>query len=635
MSTTYYYFRKLTDGGNSRPGERRDQHQVDRIVGLLQRLTIHELGPIFEAFTGEKKLPQPKDRLCAILASLLDFQTPEEFLPLWSALPAYLRDAVTLGTFEEWFDPKPIETAHGIVIVAKEKSYGYRQKYRVTPGIRLGFFVVHPDRPLLAMPGWLRELFLPFMPKPQAWTLAPLEKKPGSTWSNEAGIIDGLPLLLRALDLGNGTRDSWDLSKKGFNKTEIARLRSTSGIPPFGQAAALGLDSVELLARFLACFAGPGVRKKFAIQGGSTLEGLRSLATLFFSEQAGKGNTNEELRSGRWLETAVLNDHLSRKPGTQTNFFGEAPPSRRELRLSLNALAELDDWVDARGLFDWFWVHLCSMRCFDDEDEGWSLHLRGSRLDLSPPLDQESEWNAQLAVNGPWRKELLARPLFEAYCYLLAVLGFVEIAEGEAPRRLLKKGQLLPISPADALVALRLTKLGRWCLGYDADPPALETAHYEAIADPELLVVAFRGKHLELRLYLDAIGTPLGEERWRITEAKFITGCDSIAAIEKRIEDFRRLVDRAPSPRWERFFALVLERAAALPSRRAAWIVPLPKDSATREALRADPKFRALALRVEDGSVVVRAEDYAAFAKLLAAYGFWAPTEKRGRTALR
>ena len=295
----------------------------------------------------------------------------------------------------------------------------------------------------------------------------------------------------------------------------------------------------------------------------------------------------------------------------------------------MNALAGVGDWVDARGLFELIWAHLGSWRCFDDEDEGWTLYLRGDRLDLPPPLDQADEWNDHLAVNGPWRKEVLARPLFEAYCYLFAVLGFLEIEEREPARPLLRKNKHLPISPADALGALRLTKLGRWCLGYDTEPPVVEAAHYEALADPELLVVTFRGKNLELRLYLDAIGSPLGEERWRVTEAKFILGCDSVAAIQKRIDNFRRLVDKEPSPRWEGFFALVLERAQALPAREAAWIVPLPKDPATREALRADPKFRALARRVEDGSVVVRAVDYAAFAKLLAAYGFWAPGERR------
>lgn len=631
MSTTYYYFRKAKKGGYLREGRERDGHQVGRIEELLQRMTVNEIGPIFQALTGETKIPTPKERLCSSLATFLDIQTAEEFAALWEAFPDHLRDALNVGVFEEWFDPKPIETRHKIIAIGQEKEFGYRRKWTVAPNMRLGLFFVHPERSLLSMTGWLRELFVPFMPKPPSWTLVPLGRKPESTWSNEAGIVDGLPLLMRALDLDSGSLDPWELSKKGLKKTEIARLRSASGIPPFGAAASGGLDSVELLARFLSCFAIPAIRKQLAIQGDKTLDGLRSLAKLLFFDDGGIGESNDRVRTGRWLETTILNDHLSRKPGTQTNFFGPVPSSRREFRLALDLLAGVNDWVDTRTLFDWLWTHLCSMRCFDDDDEGWALYLRGDRLDLPHPFDQESEWNAQLSVTGPWRKEALARPLYEAYCYLLAALGFLEIEEGEPARPLAWKDKRLPISPADSLAALRITRLGRWCLGYDAEPPAVEAARYEALADAELLVVTFRGKNLELRLYLDAIGTPLGEERWRVTEAKFITGCDSIAAIEGRIADFRRLVAPEPSPRWELFFARVLERATALPSREAAWIVPLPKDSVTRETLRADPKFRALALRVEDGSVVVRAEDYAAFAKLLATFGFWAPTERRGK----
>lgn len=118
--------------------------------------------------------------------------------------------------------------------------------------------------------------------------------------------------------------------------------------------------------------------------------------------------------------------------------------------------------------------------------------------------------------------------------------------------------------------------------------------------------------------------------------------------------DYRRGEVGRPSSRWESFppyedlprrhrhsprrgagnASSTSSSSEPLPSREAAWIVPLPADPATREALRSDPKFRALSRRVEDGSVIVRAEDYAAFAKLLAGYGFWAPTEQRGKRGI-
>lgn len=325
MKNTYFYFRKPAKGGYMREGRERDPKQVQRLEELLSRLTVNEIAPIYESLTGETKVPSPKGRLCATLAAVLDVQSEDEFSPLWDSLPDYLRDAMLLGIVEEWFDPKAIETKHGIIAVVRKKEYGYSEKWIIVPNRRLGLFLAYPHRPLLSLPGWLRELFVPFVPKPQSWTLSPLAAKPESTWSNEAGIIDALPLLSRSLEFGAGARDSWEFSKKGLNKTEIARLRSGSGVAPFGIAAALGLDSVELLARYFACAATASVRKRLAAENAKTLEILRDLATQFSPPTRASATPTTNFASGvGWRRPFLTIIYRARRVGRRI-FSGPLP----------------------------------------------------------------------------------------------------------------------------------------------------------------------------------------------------------------------------------------------------------------------------------------------------------------------
>jgi hypothetical protein len=145
---------------------------------------------------------------------------------------------------------------------------------------------------------------------------------------------------------------------------------------------------------------------------------------------------------------------------------------------------------------------------------------------------------------------------------------------------------------------------------------------FETITDKELLLVTFKGISLERRLFLDQIGIPLGEERYRVTEASFIKGCTSPAEILKRIEKFKLLIDAEPSPRWVQFFTSVERRSTLFCHGEEVLLYTFPDDPEIRRMFATDPAFKKLLIRAEDNKVVVRKGNQKAFPKAPDEHGY-------------
>jgi hypothetical protein len=123
-------------------------------------------------------------------------------------------------------------------------------------------------------------------------------------------------------------------------------------------------------------------------------------------------------------------------------------------------------------------------------------------------------------------------------------------------------------------------------------------------------------------VYLDRIGVKLGENRWRISPASFIAGCEDKRQIEDRVTRFKSLIDPAPAPHWEALFDKVLSRAGLFDDRRAEVVVyQLPDDRPLAEELLSDPALKPIALRAEGKLLVVPAKNYRKFLAFLTDHG--------------
>jgi hypothetical protein len=216
---------------------------------------------------------------------------------------------------------------------------------------------------------------------------------------------------------------------------------------------------------------------------------------------------------------------------------------------------------------------------------------------------------------------LLTKPLFKAYCLLFAALGCLEITVQRPRRKAVLDGEEIPVSPYDGVCALRLTAQGKWLLDLSREePPAPPAA--AVIADDTLHLVTLCGESVKRRVFLDKIGTRIGENRWAVNAASFIRGCAHRSEAASRVETLRALIGKPPAPHWEALFAAVTERAGALEEVTDAYCVyKLTCGESLCEDLRNNAAFRAVARSAGSGLVVVAKSDRERLLALLADLG--------------
>jgi hypothetical protein len=218
---------------------------------------------------------------------------------------------------------------------------------------------------------------------------------------------------------------------------------------------------------------------------------------------------------------------------------------------------------------------------------------------------------------------MLGLPLFKGYLYLFALLGLVEITEKEPPKPLWYKDKAKIISNYDGLDMIRFTKLGAYCLDLVNTYETVSQNSYEAIADKDLLLVTFRGKSLEHKLFLKQVGIPLGPDRFHLDETSFIQGCSSYREVEARIDRFKDLIEAEPSPRWKEFFKRLKARSELLKKPEIAMLFDLNEADPEVLALLKNEKVRPLYKLVEGNKIIVLLKDQKKFLNVAKTLGFF------------
>ncbi|MBL8968719.1 MAG: hypothetical protein JNG85_17070 [Spirochaetaceae bacterium] len=582
----------------------------------LAPLSAETLAAAYASLFGARPERGAKAALLAAFAGRLVAETEEGPAAFLERLPPLLREALELGVFRSYVDIGELERRHGLKILGKRREYGYHEILHLEPAARLGVFgLIDPDTIRLLDP--LRAFFAGIFPKPAGWTPAPSPEPAGARYAADGAIGDILPLALRALD----ARDRYAIARKGFRKREAKAFEAECGLAPFPVAAAYGLEAGELLARFLAAFAAPPGERMI-----DSHERLRRAVAAFFDADLPLDFAHEN--RGILFEYRGLLDHLSKKQGGAANYLGGYPPVRSTFRECLSFAAS-GEWYSATALFDAAELRRRPLFILPELSREGFLKLTGERLELGDRIYATKEWVTSFEPFGRLHRDLADLPLFRAYCYLFATLGLLEIAEEPAPLRLVRNGKPRVLSPYDGLSALRVTPLGAWILGHRPERPAREEKRGLILVDPDLLLLTMKGDSLERRVFLESIGARLGTERYKVTEASFIAGCDSPEKIEERIRRFHELVSGEPPALWKSFFALLRTKSRIFLEPEAALLFKLPADERIRRLFASDPELRSLAGRVEGGSIVVRQADFPRLAKALSARGFHCPEPRR------
>jgi hypothetical protein len=469
----------------------------------------------------------------------------------------------------------------------------------------------------LGLPRFLREaLSFWFMPPPEADIANCVSNDTGPGWDNSELIADSYPLLCDAVQqIFAGSPDAEKTkAARGFNKKQMVELRASSGFLDFDLDHAYCPDSIDLVLRFALCM------KNFnPVFPDDAQDDIRNMVSGFFSEDTQyRKSWNPPDRN--YLESNVCIDHLSKSPGHYMGNFDGLPPSRVVFHDILMKVAEDGRCFDAGKLAEHIKV-TARLFAFCGSDYESTLKIKASTLDLDG-ITYLCEQYEDFRAAGILRHQLLVKSVFKAYCYIFAALGLLEITQEIPPLVLTKGKKQLPLSPYDSLKTIRITKFGLWCLGLSSERPPKPRHEYQAIADRELLLVTVQGNSLERTVYLNRIGVKLGEDRWRVSPASFISGCETIKQIEDRIARFRKLIDPSPAPHWLELFDKVVSRAGLFGRYRDdVFVYSLPDDKNITGELLRDPELRSVASRAEGGMLIVPAKNQKKFLALLTEHG--------------
>jgi hypothetical protein len=595
--------------------------EMERYREYVSHFTVEQLQRIRKCLGFDFKTGN-KDALVSALLRFFSWLEQEDHFQEWFAqLPEYLSFALVEAAFTGYVDAGQVETAAGKPVSVGPEYYDFYRQIS-NPKLRLGLFELYSSygRNLLIMPPVFRRLIASFLPKPPSYAVMPIGEQEFGGWTAEETLSESMSLLFKSIGpLISDKRRHEKLLRRGLNKTDIKELRKSSAFPAFPVGAKTGIDPIELITGMVMIDPSRMVR----IQETDVRDFIRDLVTSFFTIPESGRITSHYLLIDSNFEFSILCPHLSRGPGARRyeSPFHPHPSARSIFYQLLTTMAQSRMWYDMDETANGIRMQALPFSFLRDGYGAADLMLKGEGLDLPEGKITLDHWENGFVPDLYLSHYLITKPLLKSYCYLMASLGLLEIQENEPEDRLSRKGKRRPIAPSDGLSRARVTPFGAWCLGVSPEKPELREVSYEAIADRELPLVTYRGQSLECKVFLERIGDPIGEDRFRISEASFIRDCQSPADIDHRIDEFHRLIAREPAGHWEGLFARVRERARLFDDEELCVMIQLPPDRELRRVFLEDKKVAPLVVRAEGGRIAVAQRNYKKLRKLLEEYG--------------
>ena len=602
--------------------------KMEKYREYIHSFTVEQLREIrtclgFDFTRGNKDV-----LVSATLGFFSSLEKDEQFQTWFESLPPYLSRAIEEASFKGHTDAGWIEKATGKSVSIGNKLYSYNY-YMINPELRLGLFDLYREygRKLLFMKPHFREILASLLPAPPNYSIGPCAEQDVSGWSAAETLSESMPLLLKSIDrlLEDKSRHEKVL-RRGLNKGDIKELRKSSAFPSFPLGAASGIDPIDMIARFLMI--DPEQLATFRkIDVRDFIKGL--VQTFFTIPPSGKIISHYFLIDSGF-EFSVLCPHVTKGQGAKRyhSLFAPFPRARALFYQVITIMANSGGWYNVDEVAESIQMQAHPFTLLKNTYDANELLVKGEELHLSEGPVKIDIWERGFVPDIYLAHHLITRPLLKGYCYMMASLGLLEIDEEEPAKPLKKNGKPASVSPYDGLIRARTTPFGAWCLGLSENKPELRRVSYEAIADRELPLVTYRGQSLECKVFLKRIGDPIGEDRFRVTEASFIRDCKNEADIENRIGEFHRLIAKDPDPHWGELFSRVKERARLFDHEEPCVMIQLPKERALRRLFLEDKRLSSLVVRAEGGRIVVSRQNYKKLRKVLEAYGVLKGEEK-------
>jgi hypothetical protein len=496
------------------------------------------------------------------------------------------------------------------------RSYGTYHNYILNKLLNIGFIEVDKQYGyyFFFINRYIREILHPWFELPDNCKLENAIYADDSTydpWSN-TDTSETFPLLCEALQDFVKKNDGSSAMHKGFTKRQLEQLSKASGYKEFTSPFANEILIVDLASRFILNMMEIGIKCL-----SDPYECIKKLLHVFFF---GENQPSPSFSKNNSLEIALVTDFTLRKSGSYFGILYAVPASRKVLFSILQHAANTGSIYDVDKLCAW--IETCKdIFRFCDESYEEFLCIKADAVKLDGMIVKTEQNNNRMTPKNYFRHSLLVKPLFKAYCCMLAGLGLLEVSFADPPKPILLKDEYKPVSVFDALKTIKITDLGRWVLKL-GEKPEVQKNDAAAIADNELLLVTVRGKSLVRKLFLDKIGDKLGDDRWKISLQSCIRECSDQEDIAKMIDSFKTLVCQNPGQHWQSLFDNAFARVGVFNQNVVnAVVFKLPKDKALQEELFEEGELDGIAFRAEGGMLIVPQENEKKFLSVLAAHG--------------
>lgn len=215
----------------------------------------------------------------------------------------------------------------------------------------------------------------------------------------------------------------------------------------------------------------------------------------------------------------------------------------------------------------------------------------------------------------------ITMPLIKSYIFMMASLGFVDIAYKEVSA---EEGA---VSYFDGIRYVRLTNLGRYAfelISKYAKTKQKGIKYFET--NSEDLIVKSLVEDNPYESILANMAEHISKKLYKVTPESFLKDCKKKEDIENHINLFKEYIEETPSANWSAFFKQLLDRCAPMLNPKKKYrLVQLPaSDKELQHIMLCDSTIRKYILKAENYHVLIEEEYIPKVCAILKKYGYLA-----------
>lgn len=305
-------------------------------------------------------------------------------------------------------------------------------------------------------------------------------------------------------------------------------------------------------------------------------------------------------------DTMPLMDHLKgSRINTHARYMGQLSDFMKKL--------PADEWFDAKTLWD-----------NAVYNQNFAIPVDMSYLNQ---LKAETEGYSHIVVSTQNSKMLLELPLFYANMFVMAAMGWVELAFHTKPPKntwAVESGLLKEyVSYFEILSAIRITPLGAYVMGKNNDYEAQAVAEENVVLDENSLYISYNGENPSLRSVIEQTARIIGKNLYKVDYESVLGDCANHKQVQSKINVFQKLLSANPPKIWKDFFSQLNQKSYEMKSENNQYLIfSLPQNQELINTIAREPNLKKYILKAEGYMILIRRKDIAIVKKQLKSYGF-------------